>query len=188
MEWRWWWLSGKVTTQGLEYAFQKFPLWPTAGRNYCLWLHCHKLLPMVGRATDSTSVQDVYIWTPGTCENLCYVNKKISADVIVQSLSTFLLFATPWTEASQASLSITNSQSLLRLMSIKLVMPSNYFILCHHLFLLPSIFPSIWVFPNESVLCIRWPKYWSFSFNIHSSNEYSRLISFRMDWLDLLAI
>ena len=106
----------------------------------------------------------------------------------VQSLSRVQLFVTPWTAARQASLSITNSQSLLKLMSIKLVMPSNYLILCCPLLLLPSIFPSIRVFSNESVLCITWPKYWSFSFSISPSNEYSRLISFRMDWLDLLAV
>ena len=106
----------------------------------------------------------------------------------VQSLSHFQLFATPWTAARQASLSITNSQSLLKLMSIKLVMPSNHLILCHPLHLLPSIFPSIRVFASESVLHIRWPKYWSFSFSISPSNEYSGLISFRMNWLDLLAV
>ena len=106
----------------------------------------------------------------------------------VQSLSCVQLFATPWTAARQASLSITNSQSLPKLMSIELVMPSNHLILCHPLLLLSSIFPSIRVFSNESVLCIRWPKYWSFSFNIIPSNEYPGLISFRMDWLDLLAV
>ena len=95
---------------------------------------------------------------------------------------------TPQTAARQASLSITNSQSLRKLMSIELVMPSNYLILCHPLLLLPSIFPSIRVFSNESVLHIRWPKYWSFSFSISPSNEYSGLISFRMHWLDLLAV
>ena len=95
--------------------------------------------------------------------------------------------ATPWTAARQASLSITNSQSLLKLMSIESVMPSNHLILCPLLFL-PSIFPSIRVFSNESVLCIRWPKYWSFSFNISPSNEYTGLISFKMDWLALLAV
>ena len=106
----------------------------------------------------------------------------------IQSLSLVWLFATPWTGAWQASLSITNCQSLLKLMSIELVMPSNHFILCRPLLLLPSIFPSIRVFSNESVLCIRWPKYWSFSSNISPSNEYSGLISFRMDWLDLAAV
>ena len=95
---------------------------------------------------------------------------------------------TPYTAARQASLSIINSQSLLKLMSIQSVMPSNHLILCHHLLLLPSIFPSIRVFSNKSVLHIRWPKYWRFSFNISPSNEYSGLISFRMDWLDLLAV
>ena len=106
----------------------------------------------------------------------------------VQSLSRVRLFATPWTAAHQASLSITNSQSLPKLMSIELVMPSNHLILCHPLLLLPSIFPSIRVFSNELVLRIRWPKYWSFSFSISSPNEYPGLISFRMDWLDLLAV
>jgi len=104
----------------------------------------------------------------------------------VQLLSAVRLFATPWTATHQASLSITNSQSLLKLMSIKSVMPSNHLILCHPLLLLPSIFPSIRVFSNESVLHMRWPKYWSFS--ISPSNEYSGLISFRMDWLDLLSV
>ena len=106
----------------------------------------------------------------------------------VQMLSPVQLFVTPWTAACQASLSITNSRSLLKLMSIKSVMPSNHLILSHPLLLLPSIFPSIRVFSNESVLPIRWPKYWSFSFSISPSNEYSGLISFRIDWLDLLAV
>ena len=106
----------------------------------------------------------------------------------VQSLSNAWLFATPWTAARQASLSITNSQSLPKLMSTELVMPSNQLILCRPLLLLPSIFHSIRVFSNESALCIRWPKYWSFSFNISPSNEHPGLISFRMDWLDLFAV
>ena len=106
----------------------------------------------------------------------------------VQSLSRVWLFATSWTAARQASLSITNSQSLLKLMSIDLVMPSNYLTLCRPLLLSPSILPSVRVFSNESVLCIRLPKYCSFSFSISPSNEYSGLISFRMDWLDLLAV
>ena len=106
----------------------------------------------------------------------------------VQLLSHVLLFVTPWTAACQASLSITNSRSLLKLISIELVMPSNHLILCHPLLLPPSIFPSIRVFSNESVLCIRQPKYWNFSFNISPSNEHLGLISFRMDWLDLLAV
>ena len=106
----------------------------------------------------------------------------------VQPLSRVRLFATPWTAARQASLSMTNSWSLLKLMSIELVMPSNHLILCPPLLLLPSIFPSIGVFSNESVLGIRFPKYWSFSFSISPFSEYSGLISFRMDWLDLLAV
>ena len=107
---------------------------------------------------------------------------------LVRSLSHVWLFATRRTAAHQASLSIINSQSLLKLMSFELVMPSNHLILRHPLFLLPSIFPSIRVFSNESVLCIRWPTYCSFSFSISPSNEYSGLISSRMDWLDLLAV
>ena len=106
----------------------------------------------------------------------------------VQSLSRVQLFVTPWIAAPQASLSITDSQSSLKLMSIELVMPSNHLIQCRPFLLLPSIYPSISVFSNESVLCIRWPKYWSFSFSISPSNEYSGLISFRIDWLDLLAV
>ena len=105
----------------------------------------------------------------------------------VQSLCCVQLFATPWTAAHKASLSIINSWRLLKFMSIESVMPSNHLILCHP-FLLPLIFPSTRVFSNESVLHSRWPKYWSFSFNISPSNEYSGLISFRMDWLDLLAV
>ena len=104
----------------------------------------------------------------------------------VHSLGRGRLFATPWNAARQASLSITNSWSLLKFMSIKSVMPSNHLILCGPLLLSPLIFPSIRVFSNESVLCIRWPKYWSFSFSISPSSEYSGLISFRMAWLDLL--
>ena len=106
----------------------------------------------------------------------------------VQSLSCVRLFVTPWTAAGQASLSIANSQSLLKLMSIQSVMPSSHLILCLPLLLLPSIFPSIKVFSNESVLRIRWPKYWCFSFSIRPSKEYSGLISFRVNWLDLLAV
>ena len=106
----------------------------------------------------------------------------------IESLSCVRFFVNPWTAACQASLSITNSQSLLELMSIELVMTSNHLIFCCPHLLLPSIFPSIRVFSNESVLCIRWPKYWSFSFSISPSNEYSGLTSFRMDWLDLLAV
>ena len=106
----------------------------------------------------------------------------------VQSLSCVQLFVTPWAAACQASLSITNSQSLLKLMSIESVMPSNCLNLCHPLLLLSSLFPSIRVFSNESILQIRWPKYWSFSFSINPSNEYSQLISFRIGWFDLFAV
>ena len=104
------------------------------------------------------------------------------------SRSVMSTLCDPWTAICQASLSITNSWSLLKLMSIELVMPCNHLILCRPLLLLPSVFPSMRVFSNESVLCIRWPKYWSFSFRISSSNEYSGLISFRIDWFHLLAV
>ena len=119
----------------------------------------------------------------------CLITRKGPGSVqSVQKLSRVWLFVTPWTAACQASLSITNSWSLLKLMSIESVMPSNHLILCHPLLLLPSIFPSIRVFSNESALHMRWPKYWSFSFNISPSYEYPGLIPFRMDWLDLLAV
>ena len=108
--------------------------------------------------------------------------------VVIQLLSHVQLSATPWTGAHQTSLSFTIFQSFHKLMSIELVMPSNHLILCRPLLLLPSIFPSIRVFSNESALCIRWPTYWSFSFSISPSNEYSGLIFFRMGWLDLLAV
>ena len=106
----------------------------------------------------------------------------------VQSFSCAQLFVTPWTAVCQASLSITNSRSLLKLMPIETLMPSSHLILCHPLLLLLSIFPSNRVFSSESVLSIKWPNYWSFSFSISPSNEYSGLISFRTDWLDLLAV
>ena len=115
-------------------------------------------------------------------------NKNIMQISSVQSLSCIWLFATPWIAARQVSLSITNSQSSLKLMSVESVMASNHLILCHPLLLLPSIPPSIRVFSNESTLRTRWPKYWSFSFGISPSNEHRGLISFRMDWLDLLAV
>ena len=121
---------------------------------------------------------------PSTCPRLLPVNLFSS----FLSLSHVRFFATPWTAARQASLSITNSQSLLKLTSIESVMPSNHLLLCRPLFLPPSIFPTVRIFSKESVLRIRWPKYWSFSFNISPSNEYSRLISLRMDWLDLPAV
>ena len=116
------------------------------------------------------------------------VNHYIVQFNSVQLLSHVQFFVTPWTVACQASLSITNSQSLPKLMSIELVIPSNHLILCRPRLLPPSIFPSIRGFSNESVLFIRWPKYWNFSFNISSSNEHSGLISFRMNWMNLLAV
>ena len=117
----------------------------------------------------------------------------MDAYVVVQSLNLVRLFATPWTAAHQASLFITNSRSLLKLMSMESVIPSNHLVLCHPLLLLPSIFPNIGVFSNEWALHIRWPKYWSFSLSISPSNEYSGLISIlgfniRIDWFDLLAV
>ena len=113
---------------------------------------------------------------------------QFSHSVQFMTQSHARLFTTPWTTTHQASLSITSSWSLFKLMSIKSVMPSNHLLLCHPLLLLSSIFSSIRVFSNESALCIRWPKYWSFSFSISPSNEYSGLISFRIDWFDLLAV
>ena len=133
-----------------------------------VWRKGNPLTPLVGMQTSTATMEN----SVGS----------------VQSLSRVWLFVTPRTAAHQASLSITNSWSLLGLMPIELVMPSNHLILCRPLLLPPSIFPSIRVFSNESTLHIRWPKYWSFSFNISPSNEYSELISFRMDWLDLLAV
>ena len=137
-----------------------------------------------------------YCFCSSTCSNIIHVRPfhrvpyfyyvlPISS---VQLLSHIWLFVTPWTAARQASLSITNSRNLPKLMYIESMMPSNHLILFHPLLLPPSIFPSIRVFSNESALCIRWPKYWSFSFNIRPSNEHPGLISFRMDWLDLLAV
>ena len=117
--------------------------------------------------------------------HLCIYSVQFSS---VQWLIRVWLFATPWTAVHQVSLPITNSRNLLKLMSIKLMMPSNHLILCCPLFLLPSIFPSIRAFSNESVPQIRWPKYWSFSFSISPSNKHPGLISFRMDWLDLLEV
>ena len=120
--------------------------------------------------------------------NIMQPLKSIRWIFVVQSLSCVQLLATQWTAAQQASLSFNISWSLLKLMSIESVMPSNHLILCHPLLLLPSIFPSIWVFSNESALNIRWPKYWSFSFSISLSNEYSELVYFRIDCFDLLAV
>ena len=117
-----------------------------------------------------------------------WITREAPKVIVVQSLSCVQFFVTPWTAARQASLAITNSWSPPKPMSIELVMPSNHLILCRPLLLLPSIFPSIRVFSNESAVHIRLPKYWSFSFNISPSNEHPGLISFRMDWLDLLAV
>ena len=126
-----------------------------------------------------------WVWSPTDPVQISTLELQFSS---TQSFSRIQLFATPWTATHQATLSITNSRSLLKLMSIESVMPSNHLIFCHPLLLLSSIFPSIRVFSNESVLPIRWPKYWSFSFSISPSKEYSGLISFRMDWLDLHAV
>ena len=117
-----------------------------------------------------------------------YIQPQARLVVVVKLLSRVWLFATPWTAARQASLSFTISQSLFKLMSIELVMPSNHLVLSRHILFLPSIFPSIRVFSNESVLRIRWPKYWSFSYNINPSNEYLGLISFKIDWFDLFEV
>ena len=126
----------------------------------------------------------------GTLKSLLqhYSSKASVLRLSSVQFSFIQLFVTPWTTARQVSLSITNSRSLPKLMSIESVMPSNHLILCHPLLLLPSIFPSIRIFSNKSALGIRWPKYWSFSFNISPSNEHPGLISFRMDWLDLLVV
>ena len=135
-----------------------------------------------GRATVHGPQRVRHDWvTKHTQAHVCFLSS-------VQSLSCVRLFATPWTAARQASLSITNSQSLLKLMSIESVMPSSHLILCCPLLLPPSLFPSIRVFSDESVLCVRWPEYWSFSFSISPCNEHSGLVSFRVDWLDLLAV
>jgi len=133
-------------------------------------------------------VTDQYIIQGHQLLKITTWNKSLGQFDSVQSLSRVQLFVIPWTAACQASQSITNSRSSLKLMSIESVMPSNHLIFCHSLLLPPSISPSIRVFSNESALCIRWPKYWSFSFNISPPNEYSELISFRINWLDLLAV
>ena len=134
-------------------------------------------------ASSSDSISLCFL-IPDMCPDVLLLGYQLSS---VQSLSRIWLFVTPWIAARQASLSITNSWSLLKFTPITSVMPPNHLILCHPFFLLPSIFPSIRVFSNESVL-IRWPKYWSFSLSISTSNEYSGLISFRIDWLDILAV
>ena len=169
-------------------------------RYFCTWF------PLTGETSCPTETDSQYIakckdhnpWLVPNVEDkevlsvkggrICYHQGNYFQFSSVQSLSHVRLFATPWITACQASLSITNSRSLLKLMSIESVMPSNHFIICQPLFFLPSVFHSIRVFSNDSVLHIRWPKYWSSSFSISPSNEYSGLISFRMDWLDLIAV
>ena len=138
------------------------------------------------KAYKHPNLRKYYLCYPQT--NWTLLNRALKAFSSVQLLSRVQLFATPWTTICQASLSITNSRSPPKPMSVVLVMPFNHLILCHPLLLLPSIFPSIRVFLNELALRIRWPKYWSFSFNISPSNEHPGLISFRMDWLDLPAV
>ena len=160
-------------------------LWDFSGKN--LGVDCHFLLQGIFLTQGSNthlhwqvdSLPLSYLGSPGP---------KTTLFSSVQSLSHVRLFATPWTAACQASLSITNCRSLPKSMSIELVMPSNHLILCRLLLLLPSIFPSIRVFSNESALRLKWPKYWSFSFNISPSNKHLGLISSRMDWLNLLAV
>ena len=154
----------------------------------------HRILPLCLTATLKCLFQNpVHLWMAGRKKlthplpEVCY-SRRCFQDSVQFSHSVVSDSATPWTAARQASLSITNSQSLLKLMSIKSVMPSNHLILCCPLLLPPSIFPSIRVFSNESVLHIRWPKYWCFSFNISPCNEHSGLISFRRYWLDLLVV
>ena len=148
-----------------------------------MWINSEKLL---GERMSFLSM-DIYVsYRKYNKMAICWTTRFLFSSV--QSLSHVWLFVTPWTTAYQASLSITNSWSLLKLMSIESVMPSNHLILCRPLLLLPSIFPSIRVFSNESALHIRWPKYWSFSFSISPFNEHPGLISFRMDWLDLLTV
>ena len=155
-----------------------------APKNWCFWTVVLDLLAVQGTLKSLLQHHSSKV----SILQIKFFSSPIIQFSLVQSLSCVRLFATPWTAARQASLSITNSLGLLKLMSIKSVMPSNHLILCRPLLLLPSIFPSIRVFSSESVLHIRWPKYWSFSFSISPSNEYSGLISFRMDWLDLLAV
>ena len=135
-------------------------------------------------------MKSLSFFSPTAASNLSnhFLPSSFSSVGSAQSLSLVQLFVKPWTAAHQVPLSITNTRSLLKLISIKSEMPSNHLIFCCPLLLLPSIFPSIRVFSNESILCIRWPKYWSFSFSISPSNDYSGLISFRMDWLDVLAV
>ena len=138
--------------------------------------------------SEARPLSDILPYAAGSRQDTAAVFTVEEAVGVVQSLSCVQLFVTPWTAVCQDSLSFAISWSLLKLMSIESVMQSNDLVLCHPRLLLPSILPSIRVFSNESVLCIRWPKYWSFSFNISPSTEYSRLMSFRTDWFDPLAV
>ena len=178
-----WWLILCVNLTGLKGA-QK------AGKTLFLGLSLKVFWEEISRLIQLADEQRSFLTNvnkhqPISGENEC--NRKVQFSS-VQLLSRVQLFATPWTAARQASLSITNSQSLLKLMPMESVMSSSHLILCHPLLLLPPIPPSIRVFSNESTLLMRWPRYWSFSFSISPSNEYPGLISFRMDWLDLLAV
>ena len=153
---------------------------------FSLWLRKLYTFRYVLRSSGDPSVWSIYLFTFfAHLQGVYFFSWSI---VVIQSLSHVRLFAIPWTAAHQASLSFTVSRSLLKLMLIDLVKPSNHLILCHPLLILPSILPSIGVFPNDLALGIRWPKYWSFSFSLSPSNEYSGLISFRVDWFDLLAV
>ena len=167
--------------------------WQECGENgklLCSWLECKLFSASMEKSMEvlqKIKCRTTTIWFGSSTSG--YICKGSSVQFSsFQSLGHVWLFASQWTRARQASLSITNSQSLLKLLSIALVMPSNHLILCHPLLLLPSVFPSIRVLSSESILCIRWPKYWSFSFSISRANEYSGLISFMIGWLDLLAV
>ena len=190
-----WWQQSRlgIGRPELEATWHSLAVWPKAISHFS---HLSNGLNESQRETEIMRIKDVnsellYYSCDDDQSNLHTDQCEWPLDGLspsVQSLSCVQLFVTPWTTACQAPLSIANSQSLLKLMSIESVMPSNHLILCLPLLLLPSIFPSIRGFSNESVLCIRWPKYWSCSFSISPSNEYLGLISFRMDWLDLLAV
>ena len=175
----WVWVASELLRGSYRFAWN-LPLVIKLNSPFLLWGFASQTIP-VQQESNCISVPVGALCCP-------QVERHTVQSSSAQSLSCVRLFATPWTAACQASLSITNSQSLLRLMCIAPVMPSNHLILCCLLLLLPSIFPSIRVFSNKSVLCITWPKYRSFSFSISPSNEYSGLVFFRMDWLDLLAI
>ena len=164
-------------------------VWGSQRRDRCLEFSRRRKDKKFSTFLSLSHIKCFFFFKPGAVD---YTTKQFSLNSVqfssVQSLSHVRLFVTPWTAAQQASLSITNSWNLLKLMSIKSVMPSSHLILCCPLLLLPSIFPRIRVFSNESALRIRWPKYWSFSFSISPSNEYSGLISFRIDWFNLRII